>query len=434
MNEAGAGAGALVGGVNSPVRSWRAVGGEPPLVARGFGSHLVDGAGREYVDLVGAWGAAILGHAHPAVVDAVGRAAAGGLAFGATTAAEEALAEEIRSSYPPAERVRLVTSGTEATMTALRIARAVTGRDVVIKFAGHYHGHVDSMLVAAGSGAATAGVPDSAGVTPAVAADTVVVPFNDLASLEAAFAANAGRVAAVICEGAAANMGVVAPAPGYLAGVATACRGAGALLILDEVLTGFRVGPRGWWGIEADAAAASGAVPWVPDLVTLGKVIGGGAPLAAVGGRADLMDWLAPAGPVYQAGTLAGSPLAVAAGLATLRAIRAEPDFYPRLAATAERLFAGVTAALTAGGVPHALGRAGTLGSVFVGLELPPPDFAAAQRQDTAAYARLFHALHDDGVWAPPSAFEAWFVSAAHSHDDVDEVAAATARWAKAWR
>ena len=420
----------MPGGVNSPVRAWNGVGGHPVPITSGSGATVTDAEGRTYIDIVCSWGAGIVGQAHPVVVDAVSRAAARGLSFGATTEGEIELAEEIRARYAPAERVRLVSTGTEATMTALRLARAATGRDVIIKFAGCYHGHSDSLLVAAGSGLATAGTPDSAGVTKAVAADTMVLPYGDEAALTDAFAEHGARIAAVITEAAPANMGVVAPPPGFNHLIATLCRNEGAVMICDEVLTGFRAGPAGYWGVERDAAIARGEEPWVPDLVTFGKVIGGGLPVAAVAGRRDLMEQLAPLGGVYQAGTLSGNPVAVAAGLATLSLMDAAA--YLHLAVTADALVAGVAGALTSAGVTHAIGRAGTLASFFLGLDAPPVTFGDARGQDTAAYASLFHGLHTAGVYLPPSAFETWFVSTAHSHDDVEHVVRAISTWANA--
>ncbi len=418
----------LPGGVNSPVRAWNGVGGEPVPVVSAHGSRVVDAEGRELIDLVGSWGPAILGHAHPAVVAAVQEAAARGLSFGATTEAEVRLAEAIRDRYAPAERVRLVSTGTEATMTALRLARAATGRDLIVKFAGCYHGHSDALLVAAGSGLATAGVPDSAGVTAGAARDTLVLPYGDEAALTDAFAEHGARIAAVITEAAPCNMGVVAPPAGFNRLIATLCRNEGAVMILDEVLTGFRAGPSGWWGIERDHDVAAGLEGWSPDLVAFGKVVGGGMPVAAVGGRADLMELLAPVGPVYQAGTLSGNPVAVAAGIATMDLLT--PEAHARLAATADALVAGVAGALTDHGIVHAVGRAGTLFSVFLGLDDAPVAFDEVARQDTAAFARLFHALRGEGVALPPSAFEAWFVSCAHTGEDVDAVVAAVSRWA----
>ena len=418
----------IPGGVNSPVRAWNGVGGHPVPIASGRGALVTDAEGREYVDLVCSWGAGIVGQAHPVVVEAVSRAASRGLSFGATTEGEIELAERIRALYAPAERVRLVSTGTEATMTALRLARAATGRDVIIKFAGCYHGHSDSLLVAAGSGLATAGTPDSAGVTKAVAADTMVLPYGDEAALTDAFAEHGASIAAVIVEAAPANMGVVAPPLGFNRLIATLCRNEGAVMICDEVLTGFRAGPSGYWGIERDAALARGEEPWTPDLVTFGKVIGGGLPVAAVAGRVELMEQLAPLGPVYQAGTLSGNPVAVAAGLATLSLMDAAA--HERLAQTADALVTGVSGALASAGVTHAVGRAGTLASFFLGLSDAPVTFDAARGQDTAAYASLFHSLHGSGVYLPPSAFECWFVSTAHTQEHVDTVAAAVGGWA----
>jgi glutamate-1-semialdehyde 2,1-aminomutase len=418
----------IPGGVNSPVRAWNAVGGNPVPIASGSGPRVTDTSGREYVDLVGSWGAAIVGHAHPAVVDAVKSAASRGLGFGATTEAEVALAEEIARRYPPAERVRLVSTGTEASMTAVRLARATTGRELIIKFSGCYHGHADGLLVAAGSGLATAGVPDSAGVPDAIAAQTIVAPYGDLDAVSAAFAAHPGRIAAVITEAAPANMGVIAPPAGFNAGLARICAREGAVFVCDEVLTGFRAGAGGYWGVERDAAEARGEEPWRPDLVTFGKVIGGGLPVAAVAGRPDIMDQLAPLGAVYQAGTLSGNPVAVAAGRATLDLL--DTSAYEGLSATADALAAGIGQALGDAGIEHAIGRAGTLLSVFLGLAEPPRDFAAACAQDVGAYASLFHALLDDGVLAPPSAFEALFVSTAHGVEDVEHVVSAVRRWA----
>jgi len=418
----------IPGGVNSPVRAWNGVGGHPVPLASARGAHVTDAAGRSYVDLVCSWGAAIVGHAHPHVVEAVARAAERGLSFGATTEAEVRIAEEIRARYAPAARVRLVSTGTEATMTAIRLARGATGRSRIVKFAGCYHGHSDALLVAAGSGLATAGTPDSAGVTPGAAGDTLVLPYGDDNALTDAFAEHGAEIAAVITEAAPANMGVVAPPAGFNRLIADLCRNEGALMIADEVLTGFRAGPAGYWGVERDRALASGAEPWVPDLVTFGKVIGGGLPVAALGGRADVMEQLAPLGRVYQAGTLSGNPVAVAAGLATLELLDAAA--YAALADSADRLASGVSGALAAAGLTHAVGRAGTLASFFLGLDRAPATFDEVSRQDTAAYADLFHALHDAGVYPPPSAYEAWFVSLAHSHEDIEAVVKSVSTWA----
>lgn len=417
----------LPGGVNSPVRAWNGVGGIAVPVASARGAMITDAAGRASIDLVGSWGAAIAGHAHPHVVAAVTRAAKRGLSFGATTEAEVELAERIRERYAPAQRVRLVSTGTEATMTALRIARAATGRDLVVKFAGHYHGHADPFLVAAGSGLASAGTPDSAGVTASTAADTVVLPYGDIDALTGAFARFGQRIAAVISEAAPCNMGVVRPPDGFNALIASLCAHEGAVFILDEVLTGFRAGPAGWWGIESAADAALGVEPWTPDLVTFGKVIGGGLPVAAVAGRTDLMEQLAPLGAVYQAGTLSGNPVAVAAGLATFDVM--DEAAYATLARAAAEVRDGVSAALTSAGVTHAVGSSGTLFSFFLGLSKPPVTFADASRQDVAAFASLFHHLRGAGVAVPPSAFESWFVSIAHEPAVTRRIVDAAAGW-----
>jgi glutamate-1-semialdehyde 2,1-aminomutase len=399
----------IPGGVDSPVRAYGSVGGTPRFVTSAAGAYVTDAEGRRYVDLVASWGPALLGHAHPDVVEAVVAAARRGLSFGAPTPAEAELAEEIVARVPGVEKVRLVSTGTEATMTAIRLARGATGRDLLVKFAGHYHGHSDGLLAAAGSGLATFALPGSAGVPEAIAAQTLVVPYNDPDALAAAFTAHAGRIAAVITEAAAANMGVVPPAPGFTTLLRELCDREGALLISDEVLTGFRSAAGGYAQVLREAGEDVQA-----DLVTFGKVIGGGMPVAAVGGRADVMDLLAPTGPVYQAGTLSGNPVAVAAGLATLRL--ADDAVYARIGSAADTLAGAVGDALTEAGVPHVVQRAGTLFSVFFGADVAAgvPDYATAQRQDVGAYARFFHAMLDAGVSLPPSAFEAWFLTAAH--------------------
>ena len=442
----------IPGGVDSPVRAFGSVGGTPRFIASASGAHVTDVEGRSYVDLVGSWGPALLGHAHPEVVATVQAAAARGLSFGAPTATETLLAEEVRRRVPAAQKVRFVSTGTEATMTAVRLARGATGRDLVVKFAGCYHGHSDGLLAAAGSGLATGGLPGSAGVPAAVAAQTIVLPYNDVAALEACFAERGTEIAAVITEGAPANMGIVPPAPGFNAAIRRVTAEHGALMILDEVLTGFRVGPAGWWGLEAidgwtadlpglatepaDVAAPSspGAdwrerAAWVPDLVTFGKVVGGGMPLAAIGGRAEVMDLLAPDGPVYQAGTLSGNPLATAAGLATLQL--ADDAVYASVAARAQAISEVVSAALTEQGVPHRVQRAGSLFSFMFG-QRGVSDYEAARAQETWRYGPFFHAFLEAGVGLPPSVFEAWFVSAAHGEAELEVIAAAAPAAARA--
>lgn len=401
----------IPGGVNSPVRAFGSVGGTPRFVASGRGAMITDADGRSYVDLVCSWGPLILGHAHPAVLQAVAEAARSGLSFGAPTEGEVALAEEIVTRVGPVDKVRLVSSGTEATMSAVRLARGFTGRDAIVKFAGCYHGHVDALLAAAGSGVATFALPGSAGVTAGTTADVIVLPYNDIDAVRAAFAAHPGEIAAVITEAAPCNMGVVPPRAGFNAELAALAHADGALLISDEVLTGFRASPAGMYGLDGTG--------WAPDLMTFGKVIGGGLPVGAFGGRADIMDLLAPTGPVYQAGTLSGNPVATAAGLATLRACDAA--LYQRLSATAAAVGDMVSRALDAAGVPHCLQRAGTLFSVFF-AEGPVSDYDAAREQSTGAFAAFFHAMLEGGVYLPPSAFEAWFVSGAHDDESLSRI------------
>ncbi len=405
----------IPGGVNSPVRAFRSVGGAPRFLVSGHGPYVVDVEGREYVDLVCSWGPLLLGHAHPQVLDAVHQAVSRGLSFGASTPSETELAETViarlapRTAAPIVEQLRLVSTGTEATMTAIRLARGVTGRPLVVKFAGHYHGHSDGLLADAGSGLATLALPASAGVPAEIAAQTLVLPYNDRAAVEAAFAQFGPRIAAIIVEAAAANMGVVAPAPGFNAFLAQTAHAAGALLIVDEVLTGFRVSPAGWLGLE----------PVEADIVTFGKVIGGGMPLAALGARRSIMEHLAPVGPVYQAGTLSGNPVAVAAGIATLAA--ADAAVYARVDEVAATIAEATSTALRDAGVSHAVSRAGSLFSIQFQATLAH-DYVGVQRQEAFRYGPFFHAMLDAGVLLPPSPYEAWFVSAAHDDDALNRV------------
>ncbi|HET7173096.1 MAG TPA: glutamate-1-semialdehyde 2,1-aminomutase [Nocardioidaceae bacterium] len=405
------------GGVNSPVRAFGAVGGTPRFMARGAGPYLYDVDGNEYVDLVCSWGPLLLGHAHPEVVAAVAAAAELGTSYGTPTEPEVELAAEIVARTPVAQ-VRLVSSGTEATMSAIRLARGFTGRDLVVKFAGCYHGHVDALLAEAGSGVATLALPGTPGVPAGAIASTVVLPYNDRAALDEAFAAHGDRIACVITEAVPGNMGVVPPDPGFNAALAAICSQHGALFVSDEVMTGFRVGPSGQWGRDG---AAEG---WAPDLMTFGKVMGGGFPAAAFGGRADVMAHLAPVGEVYQAGTLSGNPVAATAGLTTLRL--ADEEVYRRVDAAAAVLQEEVGAALAHAGVPHLVSSAGSMFSVFL---MPTEaeagavrDFAGARRQATERYAAFFHAMLEAGVYLPPSGFETWFVSAAHDQRALDRV------------
>lgn len=457
--------GIIPGGVDSPVRAFGGVGGTPRFISAAKGAYVTDADGRDYVDLVGSWGPALLGHAHPQVVAAVQEAAARGLSFGAPTQSETLLAQKVRERVPFVERVRFVSTGTEATMTAIRLARGATGRELIIKFAGNYHGHSDGLLAAAGSGVATGGLPGSAGVPAAITACTIVLPYNDFEALEACFAERGQEIAGVIFEGAPANMGSVPPLAGWNERIRSLCTRYGAVMILDEVLTGFRVSSAGWWGLEAVAGwqEHDGATPatalsaelttpaalaqlgaagpdavavaepsvvatpkWVPDLVTFGKVVGGGMPLAAVAGRADIMDLLAPLGPVYQAGTLSGNPLATAAGLATLQL--ADVDVYNAVNANAQAVGEIVGQALTQAGVAHRVQRTGSLMSIMFGPQAARDgvyNYDQARQQETWRYAPFFHTFLEAGVALPPSIFEVWFLSAAHGEAELEKIASA---------
>jgi glutamate-1-semialdehyde 2,1-aminomutase len=408
----------IPGGVNSPVRAFRGVGGTPRFIARGEGAWLVDADGNRYVDLVLSWGPLILGHAHPEVLEAIVAAAELGTTYGAPTELELRLAERVVATFPSVDMVRFVSSGTEATMSAVRLARAATGRTLLLKFDGCYHGHADHLLAAAGSGVATLGLPDSPGVTAAAVGDTLVLPFNDLAAVETLFQARGEDIAAILVEPVPGNMGVVPPIAGFLQGLRAITRRHGALLVFDEVMTGWRVHPGGaqvLYGIE-------------PDLTCLGKVVGGGLPAAAYGGRRDLMERIAPAGPVYQAGTLSGNPLAMAAGIATLDVL-ARPGTWERAEAFAGSVAEAIEARAAAAGVPVTVQRVGTMLTPFF-TSAPVRDFTAARRTNRAAYNAFFHAMLDGGVYLPPSAFEAGFTSAIHGQAELAAVEAAlTSTW-----
>jgi len=403
----------LPGGVNSPVRAFKAVGGRPVFFDRGAGPYLFDVDGKRYIDLVGSWGPLILGHAHPAVVEAVSRTLRNGSSFGAPNPLEVDLARHVIDMVPGIEQVRFVNSGTEAVMSAIRLARAATGRDVIVKFEGGYHGHADSLLVAAGSGAMTLGVPDSPGVPAALAALTANLPYNDAKAIEAFFATRGKDVACVLVEGVAANMGVVPPRLGFLETLRRLCDQHGALLIMDEVMTGFRVargGAQELYGVT-------------PDLTTLSKVLGGGYPSGAYGGRRDLMQRIAPAGPVYQAGTLSGNPVAMAAGIATLKELK-ETQPWEALDARGARLEKGLADALVAAGVPGRVTRVGSMGTAFF-LDGDVVDYASVKQADTARFGRFHAAMLERGVYLPPSQFEAWFLSTQHDDAIVQQVIAA---------
>jgi glutamate-1-semialdehyde 2,1-aminomutase len=413
------------GGVNSPVRAFNAVGGTPRFIERAQGPYLFDVDGTEYVDLVGSWGPMLLGHAHPQVLDAVREAVGRGTSYGTPTRPEVELAEAI-VARTPVERVRLVSSGTEATMSAIRLARGFTGRELVVKFAGCYHGHVDSLLAQAGSGLATLAVPGTPGVPAASTAATIVLPYNDPGAVEAVFAERGDQIACVITEAAPGNMGVVPPAPGFNRLLAQLCTRHGALFVSDEVMTGFRVTRSGHFGLD-------GAVEgWRPDLLTFGKVMGGGFPAAAFGGRADVMHMLSPEGPVYQAGTLSGNPVATTAGLTTLRL--ATDEVYAHLDKTAQVVREAVSGALSEAGVPHVVQHVGNMFSAFFTDEgvTAVPDFATASAQHVERFKAFFHAMLDQGVYLPPSAFEVWFLSAAHDDRAVDRIVSALPAAARA--
>lgn len=402
------------GGVNSPVRAFKSVGGNPIFISRAAGSRVFDIEGRDYIDYVGSWGPMILGHTDSDVVEAVCHTAADGLSFGAPTEGETVLASLIREAFPVIERMRFVSSGTEATMSAVRLARGFTGRPLIIKCDGAYHGHADSLLVNAGSGVATLAIPGCPGIPEDIARNTLVVPFNDAAAVEACFKKHPGQIAGLIIEPVCGNMGVVNPAAGYLEKLQKLCADNGALLIFDEVMTGFR-------GCFGGVSKLSGVNP---DLTCLGKVVGGGMPLAVYGGRADVMSSIAPEGPVYQAGTLSGNPVAVAAGTATLRKIKADNGFYQRLLARSEKLDKGLIAAAAETGIKVTGNRFGSMLTMFFAVE-PVTDYDSAKKSDTQLFARWFREMLAEGIYLAPSQFEAAFVSIAHTEADIDRTLAA---------
>ena len=401
----------IPGGVNSPVRAFGSVGMSPPFIARASGDRIWDEDGREYIDYVCSWGPMILGHAHPAVLQSVAEAASDGLSFGAATRREVEMAELICGIVPEMEMIRMVNSGTEAVMSAIRAARGFTGRDKIIKFSGCYHGHTDAMLVQAGSGIMTQGIPGSAGVPVGCTADTLTAGYNDLESVKALFDANPGEIAAVIIEPVGANMGVVLPKVGFLAGLRNLCDQEGALLIFDEVITGFRLslgGAQEYFGIH-------------PDLTTFGKIIGGGMPVGAYGGRREIMSGIAPVGPVYQAGTLSGNPVAMAAGLAQLRLLKENDQLYQRLNRSGDRFFGEMDQILTKAGIPHRLNHIGSLGCIFFNDGSPVEDYESAQRSDTSRFTHFFRAMLQKGIYLAPSQFEAMFLSSAHTETDLEQ-------------
>ena len=398
----------IPGGVNSPVRSFRAVGGTPPFIARGQGAKVWDVDGNEYLDYLGSWGPLVLGHSHPAVVDVLKKTAEGGTSFGAPVEQEVELAKLICNNLPSVDSVRLVSSGTEACMSAIRLARAFTGRDKIVKFAGCYHGHADGLLVKAGSGALTHGVPTSAGVPESYASETLVADYNDMESVEKFFLANPAAIAAIIIEPVAGNMGVVPPSQGFLEALRRITQDNGALLIFDEVITGFRVGLNG----------AQGLFGVNPDITTMGKIIGGGLPVGAYGGRKDIMEMVAPLGPMYQAGTLSGNPLAVGAGIATLEELQ-KPGTFERLDTLAQRLTDGITAAFQNAEIPSTVNRVGSMFTGFFNTG-PVAGLGNAEDSDTEMYGRYFHAMQEQGIYIAPSQFEAGFVSTAHTEADID--------------
>ncbi|WP_120003579.1 glutamate-1-semialdehyde 2,1-aminomutase [Nesterenkonia muleiensis] len=415
----------MPGGVNSPVRAFGSVGGTPVSMVAGQGPYLTDAEGKQYVDLVGSWGPALLGHSNPAVLEAVRAAVDKGLGFGTSHPLEARLAELVRSRVPSAQMIRMVSTGTEATMTAIRLARGATGKNLIVKFAGCYHGHSDGLLAAAGSGVATLGLPGSAGVTQAQASETIVIEYNDRQALEQVFADHGGNIAAVITEATPANMGVVPPEPGFNQLIRDLTAQHGALMIFDEVMTGFRITEAGYWGISGRAEG------WTPDLFTFGKVIGGGMPAAAVAGRAEMMEHLAPTGPVYHAGTLSGNPVAMAAGVATLE--NATAEVYEHIDLKAQVVADGLSATLSDAGVDHTLQKVGSLFSVAFGTSRTGVrDYSQAQAQEAFRYGPFFHAMLEQGVYLPPSVFEAWFLSAAHDDAAIDQILSALPRAAKA--